>query len=142
MVTRVGSVKGDSLDDWGRRRDGTTVGHLSGAFRQQLRWLAAGLALGFLVPFVFADLLEVSRDLYYAIYAVAVCAFFAAWLRATDERLGDMVRRHWIAAVVLGVVCAGVMAVIAVRTEDATPTPRRAGAGWGGDVAGRRLRRC
>jgi hypothetical protein len=105
------------------RRGGTTLGRLSGTFRQQLRWIAGGLALGFLVPFVFADLLEVPRDFYYAIYGVAVVGFLAAWLRATDQRLGEMLRRHWLAAVALGVICAAVMAVIVVGTEDATPRP-------------------
>ena len=104
-------------------RSGATPGRLSGALGEQLRWIAGGLAIGFLVPFLFADLLEVPRDLYYAIYAIAVVGFLAAWLRATDQRLGEMLRRHWVAAVALGVLVAGVMAVIVVQTEDATPRP-------------------
>jgi hypothetical protein len=105
---------------WG---GGTTVGRASATFRQQVRWIAGGLAFGFLVPFLFADLAEIPRDLYYAIYAVAVVGFLAAWLRATDQRLGEMLRRHWIGAVALGVICAGVMAAIVVGAEDATPRP-------------------
>src|SRR6187455_3372433 len=35
-------------------------------------WLAGGLLLAFAVPFVFADVLEVNRDLFYGLYALAV----------------------------------------------------------------------
>lgn len=104
-------------------RGGAAVGGLSGAAKQQLRWIGGGLALGFLVPFVFADQLEVPRDLYYAIYAVAVVGFLAAWMRATGQRLGEMLRRHWVVAVALGVVCAGILALVVVGTEDATSRP-------------------
>ena len=62
---------------------------------QQLRWLVAGFALGFLVPFVFADVLDVPRDLYYAVYVVAVVGFFVMWARASQETIGEMVRRRW-----------------------------------------------
>jgi hypothetical protein len=43
--------------------------------------------------------------------------------RDGPERLGELLRRHWIAAVVLGGDLRRLMAVIAVRTEDATPRP-------------------
>jgi hypothetical protein len=89
----------------------------------QLGWIAGGLALGFLVPLLFADLLEVPRDAYYAIYAVAVVSFLVAWVRTTHQRVGDMVRRHWVVAVTLGVVCAGIMAAVVVGTEDASARP-------------------
>jgi formate hydrogenlyase subunit 4 len=42
---------------------------------------AAGLALAFLVPYVFADTLGVQRDIYYGIYALFVGALFAALAR-------------------------------------------------------------
>ena len=47
----------------------------------QWTWLATGLAVGFLVPFVFADLLDVQRDAYYAIYGIATISLLAAWVR-------------------------------------------------------------
>ena len=40
----------------------------------QVRWLLGGLAFAFGVPFVFADLVGLQRDVYYAIYVVAVNA--------------------------------------------------------------------
>ena len=46
--------------------------HLSAAVSEQFRWLIGGFALGFLVPFVFADQLGMQRDLYYGLYMVAV----------------------------------------------------------------------
>lgn len=48
-----------------------------GAVGRNLAWLAAGFA----VPFVFADLLHVPRDLYYGIHAAAVLALFVLWAR-------------------------------------------------------------
>jgi hypothetical protein len=93
------------------------------AATQQLRWLGAGLALGFLVPFVFADTLDTPRDLYYGIYAVAVVGFFTLWARASEEHVGELIRRRWPVAVALGLVCAAVLVVIVLRTDDATSRP-------------------
>jgi hypothetical protein len=86
-------------------------------------WLVSGFALAFLVPFVFADLLELPRDLYYAIYVVGVAAFFALWIRATSQSLGEMIRRRWVLALVLGLAVAGLLTLIVLRTEDATARP-------------------
>jgi hypothetical protein len=83
----------------------------------------AGLALGFLVPFVFADTLDTPRDLYYGIYAVAVVGFFTLWARASEEHVGELIRRRWPVAVALGLVCAAVLVVIVLRTDDATSRP-------------------
>ena len=94
-----------------------------GVASQQLRWLAAGLVLGFLVPFVFADVLDLPRDLYYGIYAAFVLTFITLWARSTDQQVGALLRRRWPLAVALGVVFAGVLAVVVVRTDDAAPRP-------------------
>jgi hypothetical protein len=83
-------------------------------------WLARGLAVGFLVPFVLTDLLDLNRDLFYGLYAVAVAALFVAWSRATGYDLAAAVRRRWPAAVALGALCAGLLAVMVLRTDDAT----------------------
>jgi hypothetical protein len=94
-----------------------------GVLVQQLRWLVAGFALGFFVPFVFADTLGLPRDLYYAVYTVSVVGFFVAWARATGQSIGEMVQRRWVLAVALGLVLAGLMALLVLRTEDATARP-------------------
>jgi len=96
---------------------------ISAVAGQQLRWLAGGLALGFVVPFVFADRLDVQRDLYYGIYAASVAVFFVLWARATGQSLAEMVRRRWLLAVALGLGCAAVLAVMVLRVEDATARP-------------------
>ncbi len=105
-----------------RHRDASSA-RMPAAAAQQLRWLAGGLALGFLVPFVLADRLDLPRDLYYGIYAVAVAVFFVAWARATGQSLAAMVRRRWLLAVVLGLAVAAVLAVMVLRVEDATARP-------------------
>lgn len=91
--------------------------------RRHLRWLAGGFALAFLVPFVFADVLELPRDLYYAVYIVAVAGYFGLWVRATGQSLGEMIRRRWVLALALGLAVAGVLVLVVLRTEDATARP-------------------
>ena len=90
---------------------------------RHLRWLVGGFAFAFLVPFVLADRLDLPRDLYYAIYVVGVAAFFVLWVRTTDQSLGEMIRRRWVLALVLGLAVAGLLTLIVLRTEDATARP-------------------
>ena len=86
-------------------------------------WLARGLAVGFVVPFVLTDLLDLNRDLFYGLYALAVAGLFAAWARSTGYDLAAAIRRRWPLALALGLLCAGVLAVMVLRTEDATARP-------------------
>jgi hypothetical protein len=90
---------------------------------QQLRWLSGGFALGFLVPFVLADRLAISRDLYYGMYAALVAAFFALWARATGQSIARLVRHRWALAVGLGLLFGLLLAAMVVRVDDATPRP-------------------
>ena len=78
---------------------------------------------GFFVPFVFGDVLELPRDLFYGIYAAGVVMFVVAWATSTGQPPAKLLRRRWVLALALGLVFAGVMALIAVRTEDATARP-------------------
>jgi hypothetical protein len=86
-------------------------------------WLGAGLVFGFLVSFVFADVLDLPRDLFYGIYAASVLTFFVAWAKSTRQSFAEMLRRRWVLALALGLAFAGVMAFIVLRTEDATARP-------------------
>ena len=97
--------------------------HLPAAFAQQVRWLVAGFAVGFFIPFVFADLLDLPRDLYYAVYITAVLGFFALWARASGEVIGEMIRRHWKLTALLTAGTVGLLSLIVVRTQDATTHP-------------------
>ena len=97
--------------------------HLPAAFTRQVRWLAGGFAIGFLVPFVFAEVLNLPRDLYYAVYITAVLVFFVLWARASGEVIGEMVRRRWKLTTLLTVLTVILMSVIVLRTQDATPHP-------------------
>ena len=90
---------------------------------QHVMWLGAGLVFGFLVSFVFADVLDLPHDLFYGIYAASVLTFFVAWAKSTGQSFAAMLRRRWVLALALGLVFAGVMAFIVLRTEDATARP-------------------
>jgi hypothetical protein len=91
--------------------------------RRHLYWFAGGILGAFLVPFVFADQLGLQRDLYYAVYIAAVASLFVAWARDTGQSLREMVTRRWRLAVGLGVVFAGISALIAIRAEDGSAHP-------------------
>ncbi len=110
--------------------------HVPVAARRQLPWLLGGLAGGFLVPFVFADQLNLPKDLYYLIYGASVLGFFVAWVRATAQPLMEMVRRHWQLAVLLGLLCGAILAFIVLQ-QDATT--RQAGLALAGAVLWRGL---
>ena len=86
-------------------------------------WLAGGFVVAFAVPFLFADLLETNRDLFYGLYAIAVFGLIGLWARATGYDLVAAVKRRWPWAVGLGALFAAVLAVMVVRTEDATARP-------------------
>ncbi|MGH3076955.1 MAG: hypothetical protein ACRDPZ_02090 [Gaiellaceae bacterium] len=86
-------------------------------------WLAGGLALAFAVPFLFADVLELQRDLFYGLYALSVVGLFALWSRSTKYSLSFALRRRWPWAVGLGLGAGAVLAAMVVRTEDATARP-------------------
>jgi hypothetical protein len=86
-------------------------------------WLAGGLVTAFAVPYVLADVLEINRDLFYGVYALAVGGLFAAWSRSTGYDLVAATKRHWVTALLLGLAAAGVLIAMVLRTEDATSRP-------------------
>lgn len=86
-------------------------------------WLAGGFVVAFAVPFLLADVLEINRDVFYGLYAIAVLGLIVFWARSTGYDLVAAIKRRWVWAVGLGAVFAGVMAFMAIRTEDATARP-------------------
>jgi len=86
-------------------------------------WLGGGFVLAFAVPFVLADALEIGRDLFYGLYAVAVVGLIALWSRSTGYDVVAAMKRRWLLAVGLGVLSAGVLAAMVIRTDDATARP-------------------
>jgi hypothetical protein len=102
-------------------RTGVAI-HLSAKAGLHLAWLAGGLAGGFAVPFLFADTLNLPRDLYYGIYIAFVAAFFVLWARTTRQSVTAMVRRRWLPCLGLTVV-ASTLLVPVVLGKDATTRP-------------------
>ena len=93
-------------------------------------WLAGGFVVAFAVPFLLAEtrsafgvVFEINRDLFYGVYALAVVALFALWSQSTGYDLVAAVRRRWLLALGLGLAAAGVMALMVVRTDEATARP-------------------
>jgi membrane protease YdiL (CAAX protease family) len=79
--------------------------------------------LAFALPYLLADVLELNRDLFYGVYAVAVVALFVGWARSTGYDLVYALERRWTWAVGLGLAAAAVLALVVVQTDDATPRP-------------------
>jgi hypothetical protein len=88
--------------------------------RTHLPWLGSGLVLAFLVPYVLADQLALPRNAYYGVYAAFASSLFVGWAKATHQPLAELVRRRWRAAVVLGAVFGGVMALIVLSSDAGT----------------------
>lgn len=103
-------------------------------------WLLAGMAVAFLVPFVLTDVVGMGRDLFLVFHVAAAAALFAGWAHDTGMPLRGMAARRWRWAVGLGVVFAGLSALLATRVEDAGDRPdgpALVGAlGWRGVVYG------
>jgi hypothetical protein len=91
--------------------------------RRHVAWLAGGMAIAFLVPFVLADQLELTRDVYYGIYVAAVAALFVGWAHDTQQSLREMATRRWRLTVALGTLFAAVSVFIAVNAESGTSHP-------------------
>jgi hypothetical protein len=89
------------------------LGYGEGA--NQWIWLGGGALFAFLVPFLFADVIAVPRDLYYAIYSLSVFALFAAWIRAGRMDASEFFARNWKWALALGVVSGGALAAIVFK---------------------------
>ena len=89
----------------------------------QCLWLAGGMLLAFLMPFVLADSLGLNRDLYYAIYASGVIGFIALWARTTGQPLLQRAKKRWPAALALGIAAGAVLVFMVYGTEDATSRP-------------------
>ena len=91
--------------------------------RRHLAWLAGGMVMAFLVPFILADQLDLTRDVYYGVYVAAVVALFVAWAHDTGQSLREMVTRRWRLAAGLGVVFAVVSVFIAINAESGSAHP-------------------
>jgi hypothetical protein len=102
-------------------RTGVAI-HLSASARLHLVWLAAGLVGGFAIPFLFADTLDLPRDLYYGIYIAFVAAFFILWAKTTGQSVGAMVRRRWLLCLGLTLVASALLVPV-VLGKSATTRP-------------------
>lgn len=104
-------------------RASTRAATASASAPRHLAWLLGGMAVAFLVPFVFADELGLQRDIYLVVYTAAVVALFFGWARDTGRSVSEMLARRWPLAVGLGLVFAAIGALIASRAEDGSPHP-------------------
>ena len=83
--------------------------------RRQWAWLVAGFPFAFAMPFLLTDVVDLNRDLFYGLYALAVAGFVAAWARDTQLTRRDFTR-NWRWGLVLGAAGAALMALIVLRT--------------------------
>jgi hypothetical protein len=93
------------------------------AVARQWPWLLGGAFGAFAVPFVFADVLGINRDLYYGLYMLFVAMLCMSWARWARVDARATLLRHWQAGLALGAIFAAVTSVMVIRTEDATSHP-------------------
>jgi hypothetical protein len=91
------------------------VGWRHGEPVSQWVWLGGGALFAFLVPFLFADVIGVSRDLYYAIYSASVFAFFGVWIRASGVNMREFFTRNWRWSVALGLAAGAALAAVVLK---------------------------
>lgn len=86
-------------------------------------WLAGGLLLAFLVPFVLADSLDLPRDLYYALYGAFVIGYFALWATSTAQPIRRLAATRLPLTLALSALASAVLVLVVFRNEDATARP-------------------
>ena len=102
------------------------VGKPESRRRRHWAWLAACFPFAFAVPFLLTDVLDLNRDLFYGLYALAVAGFVAAWARDTRLTRSDFTR-NWRWGLALGAAGAAVMALIVPhRRRDRSSREHRA----------------
>lgn len=87
-----------------------------------LAWFSAGVAIGFLVPFIFSSTLEMDHDLYYGVYFAIALAFLAAYAWSTRLDIAKLFSTGWRWSLILGVP-ATAFVVANVLSRDSTPGP-------------------
>jgi hypothetical protein len=88
---------------------------ISSAARSQLGWLLGGIVLAFLIPFALADRAGLPRDVYYALYTVAVFVFVSVWASRTQRPLRAFLTRGWRLMLPLTAVAAALLVLIVLR---------------------------
>ena len=91
--------------------------------RRHLAWLAVGVIVSFVLPYVLADRLGLPRDLYYGLYGAGVLALCAGWIVDTGQSLRELVSRRVTLAIGLGLLAAAASVAIVLATEDAGSGP-------------------
>ena len=94
-----------------------------------LKWLAMGLVAGFLVPFLFADVLSLPLDLYYLAYFLLAGAFLAVYVKRTALNVREWASRRLAWGLVFGLAF-GALMVRFVLTNPATPGPSGPALAW------------
>ena len=76
--------------------------------RRHWLWVLAGFPFAFAVPFVFADLLDLNRDLFYGLYALAVAVLRRGLGPGHPPHPADL-SRNWRWGLALGALGAAAM---------------------------------
>ncbi|MBN2365323.1 MAG: hypothetical protein EH225_04945 [Calditrichaeota bacterium] len=76
---------------------------------KHLYWIIPGIMVAFLSSFIFADLLDIPRDLYYLIYFVIILSFLIFYIRKTNLHLKKWFSRRLVWGIILGIIFAILM---------------------------------
>jgi len=114
MVTKVRQIHG--------LRAYPTVSTDEASRLAHLVWFATGCALGFLIPYIFTSVLDLSHDLYYLIYFGTVLVFLAAYTRATGADVIQFFRTSWRWSLAIGLLST-LFVIVNVVSRNSTDGP-------------------
>jgi hypothetical protein len=87
-----------------------------------LVWIPIASGIGFAMTSLLAGWLELSRPWFVLIYAPAVLALSAAYVRRSNIDVGNILARHWQAGLLAGAAF-GAFLVFTVQRQDASARP-------------------
>jgi hypothetical protein len=89
-------------------------------WQKQIIWILAAGVVGFAMTTLFTSVFEVSREWWVAAHLTVVSLLAAAYASWANVKVGEVVRRHWLAGVVGGAIIAFVVAFSVINTQDAS----------------------
>jgi hypothetical protein len=88
-----------------------------------LKWFAGVSAVAFLVPAVFASILELHHDLYYLIYFATVVFAVMGYITACHIDVAARLRERWKLSLAIGVITGAFVVWSVIGRMDSTPHP-------------------
>jgi hypothetical protein len=91
--------------------------------RDQVAWFTTVAAIAFLVPLLFASVLDFHHDVYYLVYFTITLALLGIYIRANHVNVREAFSRNWKLSLALGMLSAAFVVWSVLARIDSTPHP-------------------